>query len=449
MTDTINKKAKPSKIRELALDVLYEILEKGGYSHVVLNQALSKYQYLEKQDRAFVTRVTEGTLEYLLQIDYVLNQFSKVKTDKMKPVIRTLMRMSVYQLLYMDRIPDSAVCNEAVLLAQKPQFQGLKGFVNGVLRAVSRQKDQLVFPDLSVRYSMPSWILSLWSQTYETATIETMLSYFLSPHPLTVRCNINRTDKKTIVGSLESQGVQVTESRLLDSVLYLEHVDYLDKLEAFYKGWIQVQDLSSCLPGLAASPQKGDVVLDVCGAPGGKSLHIADLLDGTGHVEVRDKSSYKVDMIKENIVRSGLSNLTASVWDALERDDSFVEKADIVMADLPCSGLGILGKKPDIKQKMTLDGAAALAKLQRSILSVVYQYVKPGGILVYSTCTIDPKENEENVAWFLERYPFRPVNIEGRLGEELKSDTMREGYIQLLPGIHPCDGFFLSVLQRI
>ena len=166
-------------------------------------------------------------------------------------------------------------------------------------------------------------------------------------------------------------------------------------------------------------------------------------------MEVRDKSSYKVDMIKENIVRSGLSNLTASVWDALERDDSFVEKADIVMADLPCSGLGILGKKPDIKQKMTLDGAAALAKLQRSILSVVYQYVKPGGILVYSTCTIDPKENEENVAWFLERYPFRPVNIEGRLGEELKSDTMREGYIQLLPGIHPCDGFFLSVLQRI
>lgn len=449
MTKSIIEKPKSLNIRELTLDILYEILEKGGFSHVVLNQALSKYQYLEKQDRAFVTRVTEGTLEYLLQIDYVLDQFSKVKTDKMKPLIRTLMRMSVYQLLYMDRIPDSAVCNEAVMLAQKRRFQGLKGFVNGVLRNVSRQKGQLHFPDLSVRYSVPSWILSLWNQTYKPDTIETMLDYFLSPHPLTVRCNLNRTTKENILSSLNSQGVVVTESRLLNSVLYLEHVDYLEKLEAFLNGWIQVQDLSSCLPGLAASPKKGNVVLDVCGAPGGKSLHIADLLDGTGCVNVRDISRYKVEMINENIARSGFSNITASVWDALKLDDSFVEKADIVIADLPCSGLGILGKKPDIKQKMTMDGVIALAKLQKTILSVVYQYVKPGGILVYSTCTIDQKENEENVAWFLEHYPFRPVNIEGRLGEDLKSDTMREGNIQLLPGIHPCDGFFLSVMQRI
>ena len=154
MTETITGKKRPSSaqnIRELALDILYEILEKDGLSHVVLHQALSKYQYLEKQDRAFVTRVTEGTLEYLLQIDYVLNQFSATETKKMKPLIRTLMRMSVYQILYMDRIPDSAVCNEAVKLAQKRRFQGLKGFVNGVLRTVSRQKGQLQFPDLSVK----------------------------------------------------------------------------------------------------------------------------------------------------------------------------------------------------------------------------------------------------------------------------------------------------------
>lgn len=445
MTDTISSR----NIRELALDVLYEILEKGGYSHVVLNQALSKYQYLEKQDRAFITRVTEGTLEYLIQIDYVLDRFSKVNTKKMKPLIRTLMRMSVYQLLYMDRIPDSAVCNEAVKLAEKRRFQGLKGFVNGVLRTISRQKEQMDFPDLSIKYSIPSWILSLWSQTYDQDVMETMLSYFLTEHPLTVRCNHNSRKKADIISSLESQGVKVTESRLLDSVLYLEQIDYPESLEAFLKGWIQVQDLSSCLVGLAACPREGDRVLDVCGAPGGKSLHIADLLRGTGHVEVRDISSHKVNMIRENIARSGFTNISASQWDALEFDPSFDRQADIVIADLPCSGLGILGKKPDIKEKMTLDGLKALAELQRKILSVVYQYVKPGGILVYSTCTIDRKENEENVAWFLERYPFQPVNIEGRLGEELKSDTMREGYIQLLPGIHPCDGFFLSVMQRV
>lgn len=448
---TSGKKGQTSSqnIRELTLDVLYEILEKGGYSHVVLNQALSKYQYLEKQDRAFVTRVTEGTLEYLLQIDYILNQFSKTRTEQMKPLIRTLMRMSVYQILYMDRIPDSAVCNEAVKLAQKRRFHGLKGFVNGVLRTVSRQKELVSFPDLSIKYSIPPWILSLWNQVYSQDTIETMLSYFLADHPLTVRCNRNQKEKEKIIASLKNQGVLVRESSGIDGVLYLEHLDYLERLEAFQKGWIQVQDLSSCLPGLAACPKKGDVVLDVCGAPGGKGLHIADLLEGTGCVEIRDISSYKVDLIRENIRRSGFLNVKASVWDALELDESFVEKADIVMADLPCSGLGILGRKPDIKEKMTEDALASLADLQKGILSVVHRYVKPGGILVYSTCTIDRQENEENVAWFLERYPFRPVNIEGRLGEELKSDTMREGYIQLLPGIHPCDGFFLSVMQRV
>lgn len=452
MTDTITGKKKPDSsgnIRELALDVLYQILEKGGYSHVVLNQALSKYQYLGKQDRAFVTRVTEGTLEYLLQIDYVLNRYSNTGTEKMKPLIRTLMRMSVYQILYMDRIPDSAVCNEAVKLAQKRHFQGLKGFVNGVLRTVSRQKDHLVFPDLSVKYSMPSWILSLWSQVYDQETIERMLSYFLAEHPLTVRCNRTCEKKETIIASLESQGVTVRESSLADSILYLEHLDYPEGLEAFRKGWIQIQDVSSCLPGLIACPRKGDTVLDVCGAPGGKALHIADLLEGTGHVEVRDISSYKLNMINENIARSGFTNITASLWDAAQLDENFIEKADVVIADLPCSGLGVLGRKPDIKEKMTLESLESLAALQRNILSVVHRYVKPGGILVYSTCTIDRKENEENVAWFLERYPFRPVNIDGRLGEELKSDTMKEGYIQLLPGIHPCDGFFLSVMQRI
>lgn len=436
-------------IRELALDILYEILEKGGYSHVVLNQALGKYQYLEKQDRAFLTRVTEGTLEYLIQIDYVLDQYSKIKTARMKPLIRTLMRMSVYQILYMDRIPDSAICNEAVKLAEKRRFQGLKGFVNGVLRTVSREKEHLAFPDDSIRYSIPSWMLSLWKESYGQDTIKRMLAAFLTDTPLTVRCNLTRKTVEEIAESLVRQGVEVERSPYVESILHLKHVDYLEKLEAFLNGWIHVQDLSSGLVGLAAAPKAGDMVLDVCGAPGGKGLHIADLLKGTGHVEVRDISDHKVQIIEENIRRSGFSNISASVWDALEPDESMTEKADIVIADLPCSGLGIIGKKPDIKTRMTPEGLEDLAKLQREILSVVYRYVKPGGTFVYSTCTIDRKENEENVAWFLDHYPFRPVNIEGRLGEHLKSDTMKQGYIQILPGIHPCDGFFLSVMQRI
>lgn len=367
----------------------------------------------------------------------------------MKPLIRTLLRMSVYQILYMDRIPDSAVCNEAVKLAEKRRFQGLKGFVNGVLRTISREKENLTFSDDSIAFSMPSWILSLWKEPYDQSVIRKMLTWFLSEKPMMVRLNTSLAKKEDIIKSLKDQEVLVKESPFLDTVLWLEGFDHIESLLAFQKGWLQVQDLSSCLVGLAANPQEGDVVLDVCGAPGGKALHIADLLKGTGHVQVRDVSEQKVNLINENIDRSGFSNLTAQVWDALVLDEAFLEKADIVLADLPCSGLGILGKKPDIKQKMKPEALASLAKLQREILSVVWQYVKPGGILIYSTCTIDKQENEENMTWFLEQFPFQPVDIQGRLGEKLNCKTMKEGYLQLLPGLYPCDGFFLSVMQRV
>lgn len=444
------QKGSPSQnIRELALDILYEVLEEGAFSHVVLNQALSKYQYLEKPDRAFVSRVTEGTLEYVIQIDYVLDLFSKTKSRQMKPFIRTLLRMSVYQILYMERIPDAAVCNEAVKLAEKRRFQGLKGFVNGVLRTVSREKGRLSFSEPWVKYSVPPWLLPLWGQDYGQDTIERMLSYFLSVRPITARFNVSLMEKGKILESLGRQGVLATESPYLDTVYALEGFDYLEALEAFQKGWLQPQDLSSCFAALGAAPKAGDVVLDVCGAPGGKGLHMADLLKGTGHVIVRDISQRKVGLIRENIARCGFSNMEAQTWDALVLDESFVEKADIVLADLPCSGLGVLGRKPDIKLKMKPEALASLAGLQREILSVVYQYVKPGGILAYSTCTIDRQENEENMAWFLEKYPFRPVNIKGRLQDKLNCDTMEQGYVQLLPGVHPCDGFFLSVMQRI
>ena len=228
-----------------------------------------------------------------------------------------------------------------------------------------------------------------------------MFTYFLEDHPLTVRCNIHLASKEEIFASLKDQQVNVEECPYGDSMLYLSGYDHLEALEAFRNGWIQVQDLSSSLVGMAAAPKEGSQVLDVCGAPGGKSLHIADLLKGSGHVTVRDLSDYKVQMIEDNIDRSGFSNISAEVWDA-----------------------------------------------QREILSVVWQYVKPGGMLVYSTCTIDKKENEENVAWFQEHFPFEPVNIEGRLGEKLKAETMKQGYFQILPGVYPCDGFFLSVMKR-
>ena len=433
--------------REIVLDILMEILEKGNLSHLVLKQALEKYQYLEKQDRAFITRITEGTLEYLIQIDAVINRYSKVKVNKMKPVIRTLLRMSVYQILYMERVPDSAVCNEAVKLAKKRNFQGLTGFVNGVLRNISREKENLVFDTAAERYSIPQWMFSMWEKDYGTEIAEKISASFLADRPLTVRCNVSRASVEEIQESLKNQGIQSEKSEISETMLTLEGYDYLDAVGAFAEGLLTVQDTSSSLVGVVAAPKKGDFVLDVCSAPGGKSLHVADLMEGTGLVESRDLTDYKISLVEENIARCGFTNMQTCVWDATEFDPEMEGKADIVLADLPCSGLGIIGKKPDIKMRLKEEELDSLAKLQREILSVVSRYVKPGGKLIFSTCTINKKENEENAAWILENLPFTKKEIASALPEALKKDCV-ENRIQLLPGVHPCDGFFIAAFER-
>ena len=433
--------------REIVLDILMEILEKGNLSHLVLKQALEKYQYLEKQDRAFITRITEGTLEYLIQIDAVINRYSKVKVNKMKPVIRTLLRMSVYQILYMERVPDSAVCNEAVKLAKKRKFQGLTGFVNGVLRNISRGKENLVFDTAAERYSIPQWMFSMWEKDYGTEIAEKISASFLADRPLTVRCNVSRASVEEIQESLKNQGIQSEKSEISETMLTLEGYDYLDAVGAFAEGLLTVQDTSSSLVGVVAAPKKGDFVLDVCSAPGGKSLHVADLMEGIGLVESRDLTDYKISLVEENIARCCFTNMQTCVWDATEFDPEMEGKADIVLADLPCSGLGIIGKKPDIKMRLKEEELDSLAKLQREILSVVSRYVKPGGKLIFSTCTINKKENEENAAWILENLPFTKKEIASALPEALKKDCV-ENRIQLLPGVHPCDGFFIAAFER-
>lgn len=448
MTDTGN-------IRELVLDSLIEILEKGSYSHVILSQALGKYQYLSKQDRGFVTRVTEGVLEYQIQIDWMLNHYSSIKVKKMKPVIRTILRMSVYQIVYMDRIPDSAACNEGVKLAIKRKFVGLKGFVNGTLRRISREKENLLkelsdpaFPWPWIRYSVPEWLYDMWKEELGQEQTDRVLSAFLREAPTTVRCNLSLASKSEILDSLSAQVAQVSQSPYSEKVLLLSGYDHLEGLEAFLKGWIQVQDLSSVFAGEAARPKKGSYILDVCAAPGGKSLHMADMLAGTGMVEARDISQAKAALIEENRDRAGFSNVCVNVWNALEPDPGSIEKADILLADLPCSGLGIIGKKPDIKLHMCPEKLETLRKLQREILSVVWQYVKPGGILVYSTCTIHKGENQENTEWFLKNFPFEPVDLTGQLGDRIQELSQKEGQIQFLPGTYPCDGFYMAVLKR-
>lgn len=444
-------------LREIILGVLLEILEEEKYSHIVLRDVLEKYQYLEKRDRAFISRVTEGTLENLIQLDYIIERFSKVKIENMKPVIRTILRMSVFQLKYMDSVPDSAACNEGVKLAQRKGFYRLSGFINGVLRSVTRNLDKVEYPDvkqqpipyLSITYSMPEWILKDWLELYGFETVELICQETHRKKMTPIRCNLNRASKQEIMDSLKEQGILVEPVSYLDYALEIGDYNYMKAINAFKKGWFQVQDISSMLVSEIASPKWGDYCIDVCAAPGGKSLHLADKLKGSGHVEARDVSDYKVRLMHENIERIGLINMTAVSADATVFYPASVEKADILIADVPCSGLGVIGKKQDIKYKMTPAKRTEIVKLQRKILDTVYSYVKKGGTLIYSTCTIGAEENQFNVKWFLENYPFRLESIDPYICEELQSKTTQAGYLQLIPGIHKTDGFFIARFKRI
>lgn len=450
MTDVVN-------LREIILSALLEIIEEEQYSHVVLREVLEKYQYLEKRERAFITRVTEGTLENMIQIDYVIERFSTVSVANMKPVIRTILRMSVYQLKFMDGVPDSAVCNEGVKLAQRKGFYSLKGFVNGVLRSVARNLDKVVYPSaksypleyLSVTYSMPEWILQQWLEVYDFDTVEKICRDTHREKLTSIRCNLDKATKEQIIESLRKQEITVREVPYLDYALEIGDYNYMKAVDAFKKGWFQVQDVSSMLVAETAAPRWGDYCIDVCAAPGGKSLHLADMLKGSGFVEARDLTDYKVRLMQENIDRIGNINMSARMMDATVFDPESVEKADILLADVPCSGLGVIGRKADIKYKMTPAKQAEIVKLQRKILDTVQSYVKKGGVLIYSTCTIAPAENQYNIKWFLENYPFRLESIDPYLCDELKGKTTRAGYLQLLPGVNESDGFFIARLKRI
>lgn len=445
-------------LRAIVLDVLLEVLEKGAFSHLVLHQALCKYGYLEKNERAFVSRLAQGCIARKIELDYRIDQISSVKTKNMKPVIRNILRMTTYQIWYMDQVPDHAACSEAVKLAGKRGFASLKGFVNGVSRSLAREKkkgqEELPF---CVKYSVPEWMDAYFSTFYDERTRQEIWEACLKENDwnstqkkgLCVRLNCSRKPEKEILELLHEDGVTAEPVDGIHHAYLIRGYDTVDRLKAFQEGYIQVQDGSSILAGQAAAPSAGAYCIDVCAAPGGKSIHLADLLNGGGMVESHDLTMQKVDLIQENIQRCRFENIQASIADACEDRPEAHEKADLLMADLPCSGLGVIGQKPDIKYQMTKEKMDSLAALQRQILAVVQNYVKPGGVLLYSTCTINPAENQENVAWFLKQFPFQLESLSPYLDETIFGDGIQRGYIQLLPGVYSGTGFFIARLRRI
>ena len=299
---------------------------------------------------------------------------------------------------------------------------------------------------------MPEWLVKQMLMQYDLETAQKVFSAFLEAEKGTIlRCNESRMEKSVLLEKMRAEGIFVEDAPYIKEAFVVKEYNRVEELPGFAEGAFYVQDVSSMLAVRAAGLKKGDKVLDVCAAPGGKSLYAAELFTqyGAGTVEARDVSEYKVSLLQENIARSGYTNMTAKCHDATVKDEGAKNAYNVVIADLPCSGLGIIGKKPEIKYRVTKQNEEELCCLQRKILDTIADYVKVGGTLLYSTCTWNKQENEENFKWFCKQYGYEPISLEDTLPEELMCETTKKGYLQLLPGVHKCDGFFLAKCKRV
>ena len=443
--------------RFAAWKILRRVLEEKQYSHVELQKMFRENPELSSRDRAFIERLVRGTLEHLYEIDACIGDFSSQPVKKLKPAIRTVLRLSVYQLLYMDSVPARAVCNEALKLAGRLKFGSLKGYVNGVLRNLGRaleggysplSKDLSVTERFSLQYSMPLWILERYLSMFGEETTQALCRALMEPVRLSVYCNPMENSLEELKKRLDAEGAAWSPLPYGLQGVYLEHVNHLEQLAAFREGAFLVQDVSSMLQGRITSAQKGDFVVDVCGAPGGKTFHAAMDMLGEGRVDCADISPAKLKLIEENANRLKLENVTISLRDASVFVPELEEKADIVIADLPCSGLGIMGRKPEIRYNITEEDIDTLAALQRTILNAVWRYVKPGGRLIYSTCTLTEEEDEKNYQYLTRELPFEPESLLPYLPEGPTAETLEQGYLKLVPGLHASDGFFIGSAVR-
>lgn len=442
--------------RETALKILYDISENNAYSNISVNKYLEG-EKLREIDRAFTTDLVYGTVKWLLQIDYIIDKFSSVKIKKLSPWIKNILRLGIYQLLHTDKIPSSAACNTSVDLAKRYGHQASSRFVNAVLRNVAKNKNEIPYPEknnlaeyYSIVYSCPKWLVEKWISLFGAEFTEGLLKSNNEVPDFTIRVNTLKTSREELLEKLQAEGVKAGRGKFLDEAVLLENPSSIARLDTFKAGYFQVQDESSMLASKVLDPKEGELIIDVCSAPGGKTTHIAQLMKNKGTVIARDIHPHKLKLIEDTANRIGIDIIKTQIFDACEVDENLIEKADRVIVDAPCSGLGIIRKKPDIKYSKTLSEQTGLIELQRKILNNAARYVKVGGFLVYSTCTIHPEENIENVLTFLEdNSQFSLVGFEDLVPEKLKADSLSEGYLQLYPNINQTDGFFISKIKRM
>lgn len=443
--------------RELALKVLDEVETGGGYANIALGRVMERYQPVGPE-RALLTELSYGTLRRLNTIDWMLARFLRKPLASQNKWIRNILRLAAYQILYLDRIPPAAACNEAVELAKKYTSPQLAGFVNAVLRRLVREREAIEFPSLeenpvehiALKYSHPAWVVELWLEEFGVEETIRICEANNQTPATTIRVNLLRTSREALIARLREEAhLEVRPTEYAPEGLSVRGFHNLQALPAFQEGLFFVQDESSMLVTRALSPVPGAFVLDACGAPGGKATHMAELMGDTGKILVIDIYPHRLALVRENCDRLGLKSIETILCDAREIANCFRGVADFVLVDAPCSGLGVFRRKPDTRWRKHPEQLPALVALQRQILESAAAALKPGGVLVYSTCTVNRAENYAQVHDFLAGHanfvledlrPFLPAALDVK-------GTMAQGFVQLFP-YQGLDGFFIARLRR-
>ncbi len=421
----------PNENFKILNGILYEILENNAFLNEALDLMEIKYAYLTSKDRHFIRRTVKGVIERKLELDFYINSISNTPVKKQKKWVRTILRSAFYQIKYMN-IKDYAVVDESVKLVKKLKYNQFSGFVNGVLRNYIRKKDELIPRNLEEKYSIPNWIIEKFIKEEGMKNTTKILSSFSKIRPIMIRLNTKYFEKNLILSDLKEEGYTIKEVDPAYNVYSLSGIDSLNASKTFSDGKFYIQDLSAMYPIFLANLKKGYKVLDTCASPGGKTLLMAEIVGDTGKILSCDISEKKTDKIKENIKKSGFLNINVMIQDATKPNPDLREKFDAILADVPCSGLGVIGRKADIRYRLKKEDIKSLSFLQKEIIDNTISYLKKDGIFIYSTCTISKEENEENRDYILNKY----------------KDLYLFKEKKILPFMYESDGFYTAIFKK-
>lgn len=443
------------KAREVALKTLYRINNEGAYSNIALDEEISKNaQKLNAKDIGLISEIVYGVITWKLTIDEIIKKYSKIRLKKISPWILDILRLSIYQIVFLDKIPKSAAVNEGVNLAKRYGHRSSSGFANAILRKVEK-KDYEDFKNikdekerLSKQYSMPLWIIEeLIGEGLELEKIEEIcISSNIRPK-VSIRINTLKTNKEELKHILENENIKTTDGILKD-FLVLDKAKNIEKLESFKNGLFTVQDEAAGLTSLILDPKKGESILDACSSPGGKTTYIAQLVENEGQIIAFDIHEHRTRLVEQNAKRLGVNIIETKVQDASKFEEKYVNKFDKILLDVPCLGIGVLKRKPDIKWQKKKEDVKEISEIQYKILENCTKYLKPKGELVYSTCSILKEENENLIKRFLQKNKeFKLEKIENIEEEFFKKYLKNEQFLQVYQN-KKTDGFFICKLFK-